>query len=86
MGIKIQVIAYMRFGAPDLDVMEAFLGEFGMIRTERTDDTLYMRGLDEDPFLHVTHRGAPGFLAAGFEAAPMKDLEALAQEENALLA
>jgi hypothetical protein len=47
---------------------------------------VYMRGLDEHPFLHVTHRGAPGFLAAGFEAASMKDLEALAQEENALLA
>jgi hypothetical protein len=77
MGIKIQDIAYMRFGAPDLEMMEAFLGEFGMIRTERTDDTLYMRGLDEDPFLHVTHRGAP---------ASMKDREALAQEENALLA
>jgi hypothetical protein len=36
MGIKIQDIAYVRFGAPALDVMEAFLGEFGMIRTERT--------------------------------------------------
>ena len=82
MGIKIQDIAYVRFGAPDLDAMEAFLGGFGMIRTERTDDTLHMRGLDEDPFLHVTHRGAPGFLAAGFEAASMKNLEALAQEEK----
>ena len=62
--------------------MEAFLSEFGMIRSERTDDTLYVRGLDEDPFLHVTHRGAPGFLAAGFEAGSMKDLEPLAQEEK----
>jgi len=82
MGIKIQDIAYVRFGAPDLDVMEAFLSEFGMVRTERTGDTLYMRGLDEDPFLHVTHRGAPGLLAAGFEAASMKDLETLAREEK----
>src|SRR5271166_1778565 len=82
MGIKIQDIGYVRFGAPDLDVMEAFLSEFGMIRTERTDDTLYMRGLDEDAFVHVTHRGALGFLAAGFEAASTKDLEALAREEQ----
>ena len=86
MGIKIQDTVYVRFGAPDLDAMEAFLSEFGMIRSERTDDTVYMRGLGEDPFLRVTHRGAPGFLAAGFEAASMKDLEALAQEENTLLA
>ena len=62
--------------------MEAFLTEFGMIRADRTGDTLYMRGLDEDAFLHVTHRGEPGFLAAGFEAASMKDLEALAREEK----
>jgi hypothetical protein len=41
-----------------------------------------MRGLDEDPFLHITHQGAAGFLAAGFEAASMKDLETLAREEK----
>src|SRR6516165_11973818 len=82
MGIKIQYIAYVRFSAPDLDAMEAFLTEFGMVRSQRPNDLLYMRGLDEDSFLHVTHRGEPGFLAAGFEAASMKDLETLAHEEN----
>jgi catechol 2,3-dioxygenase-like lactoylglutathione lyase family enzyme len=83
MGIKIQDVAYVRFSAPDLDEMEAFLIEFGMVRAQRTVDALYMRGLDEDPFLHVTHRGEPRFVAAGFEAASVKDLETLAQEENA---
>ena len=83
MGIRIQDIAYVRFSAPDLDEMEAFLTDFGMVRAERTSDTLYMRGLDEDPFLHVTHRGEPRFVAAGFAAASVKDLETLAQEENA---
>ena len=85
MGIKIQDVAYVRFNAPDLDEMEAFLVDFGMIRAVRTSDTLYMRGLDEDSFLHVTHRGEPGFLAAGFEAASMEDLETVAREENAPL-
>jgi catechol 2,3-dioxygenase-like lactoylglutathione lyase family enzyme len=85
MGIKIQDVAYVRFNAPDLDEMEAFLVDFGMIRAVRTSDTLYMRGLDEDSFLHVTHRGEPGFLAAGFEAASMEDLETVAREENASL-
>ena len=82
MGINIQDIAYVRFSAPDLDEMEAFLVDFGMVRAVRTTDTLYMRRLDEDPFLHVTHRGEPGFLAAGFEAASMKDLDTLAREEK----
>jgi catechol 2,3-dioxygenase-like lactoylglutathione lyase family enzyme len=82
MGIKIHDIAYVRFSAPDLEAMEAFLTAFGMVRAERTSNVLYMRGLDEDPFLHVTYQGEPGFLAAGFAAASMKDLETLAREEN----
>jgi len=85
MGIKIQDVAYVRFSAPDLDAMEAFLIDFGMVRAVRTTDTLYMRGLDEDPFLYVTHRGEPGFLAAGFEAASMEDLDTLAREEKVSL-
>ena len=85
MGIKIQDIAYVRFNAPDLDEMETFLVDFGMVRAERTGDALYMRGLDGDPFVHVTHRGEPRFVAAGFEAASMKDLETLAREKKASL-
>jgi len=85
MGIKIQDVAYVRFSAPDLDQMEAFLTEFGMLRAERAGDVLYMRGLDGDAFLHVSHRGEPRFLAAGFEAASIQDLEALAREEKASL-
>jgi catechol 2,3-dioxygenase-like lactoylglutathione lyase family enzyme len=82
MGIKVQDVSYVRFSAPDLDAMEAFLTEFGMARAERTGDRLYMRGLDGDPYLHATHRGDPGFLAVGFEAASIADLEILAREEK----
>jgi hypothetical protein len=60
MGIKIQDIAYVRFGAPDLDSMESFFAEFGMVRCQRSNSRLYMRGLDEDPYVHVTHQGEPG--------------------------
>jgi catechol 2,3-dioxygenase-like lactoylglutathione lyase family enzyme len=83
MGIKIQDVAFVRFSAPDLDAMEQFLLEFGMVRAEKTADALYMRGLDSDPYLHVTERGEPRFLAAGFEAASMKDLETFAAAEHA---
>ena len=82
MGIKIQDVAYVRFSAPDLDEMEAFLTDFGMVRAERTGNGLYMRGLDENPFLHVTHLGKPAFVAAKFKAASIEDLEALAREEK----
>lgn len=82
MGIKIQDVAYVRFSVPDLDAMETFLTEFGMVRSERTRDALYMRGLDGSPFLHVAYQGDPRFLAVGFEGAAMQDLETLAREEK----
>jgi hypothetical protein len=85
MGIKIQDVAYVRFSAPDLNEMETFLTEFGMVRAERSGQALHMRGLDQNPFLHVTHLGEPAFLAAGFKAASMEDLERLAREEKATI-
>ncbi|HEY2663364.1 MAG TPA: hypothetical protein VGI47_03425, partial [Candidatus Binataceae bacterium] len=40
-------------------------------------------GLDNDPYLHVTHKGEPGFLGVALEAESLKDLEALAAAEHA---
>jgi catechol 2,3-dioxygenase-like lactoylglutathione lyase family enzyme len=82
MAIKVQDVAFVRFHAPDLDAMETFLSDFGMVRAERTRDALYMRGLDGDPYLHVTHLGDPAFVSVAFEAASVKDLEALASAER----
>ena len=42
--IKVRDIAFGRLQAPDLDVEEEFLTNFGMIRQERTKAALYMRG------------------------------------------
>jgi len=42
--IKITDIAYGRLRAPDLDVMEEFLTHFGLVKVERTNNVLYMRG------------------------------------------
>jgi len=44
--IKATDIAYGRFRAPDLDVMEEFLTRFGLVRSERTPTALYMRGTE----------------------------------------
>jgi hypothetical protein len=75
--IKADDIAYVRFSAPDLDQMEAFLNDFGMVRAARDEKTLYMRGEGSDPFLHVTHKGDPGFAGVAFRALSIADLEKL---------
>lgn len=80
--IKVEDIAYVRFSAPDLDAMEEFLVDFGLVRAARTDDALFVRGTGPEPFAHVTRKGAPGFVGVGFRATGVADLEKLARAEN----
>src|SRR2546429_2888824 len=72
--IKLTDLAYGRLSAPDLDAMEEFLTEFGMVRAERTKTALYMRGTDPAHHIHVTEKGEPGFVGLAYEAASAEDL------------
>jgi catechol 2,3-dioxygenase-like lactoylglutathione lyase family enzyme len=81
--IKVRDVAFVRFGAPDLDAMERFTGDFGLVTSERSEDALYTRGTDPDPFVHVTERGEAGFRGVAFDAANAEDLAAAAQMEGA---
>jgi catechol 2,3-dioxygenase-like lactoylglutathione lyase family enzyme len=83
--IKVDDIAFVRFNAPDLDAMEAYLLDFGLVRAHREAEILYMRGVDRDPFFHVTHQGEPGFVGVAFEARSLGELEALATQEGAAI-
>ena len=80
--IKIQDISHVRFRVPDLDRMAAFLDDFGLTPCGEgsTAQTLYMRGRGTAPFVHVTERGEPAFLALGLRATSIGDLQKLAAE------
>lgn len=80
--IKIQDIAHVRFAAPDLSEMQAFLEDFGLSCSEH-EGQLYARGRDGRPFLHATEPGEPAFRALGLRAGSVEDLETLAQQEGA---
>jgi len=77
--IKVRDIAYARFAAPDLDAMERFAVDFGLVVTARDEDALYARGTDPEPYLHVSERGEAGFRGVAFEAASADDLVAAAK-------
>jgi catechol 2,3-dioxygenase-like lactoylglutathione lyase family enzyme len=81
--IKVQDIAYARFAAPDLDAMQRFLGDFGLVVTARSDEALYARGTDPSPYLHVSERGEAGFRGIAFEAASADDLRGAASLDGA---
>ena len=80
--IKIVDIAHVRFCAPDLAEMAAFLKEFGLKTAPWRDGALYARGAGTAPFVHATSEGAPGFAALGLRADSVADLELLAKAEG----
>lgn len=78
--IRVADIAWGRMRSPDLDKQEEFLTRFGMIRSARTDTTLYMRGTGTSHHIHVTELGDPGFVSLAFRAASEDDLNKLSAE------
>lgn len=81
--VKVADLAYARLQSPDLDVAEAFLTDFGLVRTERTKNALYMRGSDPSHHIHVTHLGPAKFLGLAFYVEDDADLERLAKVPGA---
>jgi catechol 2,3-dioxygenase-like lactoylglutathione lyase family enzyme len=84
--IKIEDIAFVRFRAPDLDRMSAFLQDFGLQVTDQDARRLSARGAGASPVLHMTELGEPGFAGLGLRAASLDDLETLATAEGASIA
>ena len=81
--IKVTDLAYGRLRAPDLDLAEEFLTHFGMVRAERTNHALYMRGTDPAHHIHVTEKGDPGFVGLAYYAASLDDLKRVAKAPGA---
>ncbi len=81
--IKVADVKYIRLRAPDLDRMETFLTDFGLVRSDRTDTALYMRGTDDEHHIHVTELGEPGFIGMAFDAAGAADLETISRLDGA---
>jgi catechol 2,3-dioxygenase-like lactoylglutathione lyase family enzyme len=79
--IKVEDIAHVRFAAPDLGQMAAFLADFGLDGFE-AGGRLYGRARDGRPFVHVTEPGPAAFLALGLRATTVDDLDRLAAHEG----
>ncbi|MDR5832286.1 VOC family protein [Caballeronia sp. LP006] len=67
MTSAIQGMTHVRLSAPDLGRMQAFLEDFGMALAHRDEKRLYMRGVGDSPFLHVTELGEPGVVSFGYQ-------------------
>jgi len=77
--IKVIDIAYVRFSAPDLDRMRAFLLDFGLRESgDNSPDILRMRGSGDAPFIHVTEKGESTFRGIGLYAESLEALDDIA--------
>jgi len=81
--IKVTDMAYGKLWSPDLDAQEEFLTHFGMVRADRTQHALYMRGTDPAHHIHVTEKGDPGFIGMAYYAASEEDLHKVARVPGA---
>src|SRR5258708_3667519 len=81
--VKVTDLAYGRLQSPSLDEAEEFLVHFGMVRSERTPNALYMRGTDPAHHLHVTHLGPSKFIGLAFFVDNEDDLKKLAKAPGA---
>ena len=81
--IKVADITFGRLQSPDLDQAEEFLLDFGMVRADRTKNTLYMRGTGQDPFIHVTHLGEEKFIGLAFRVNNEDELEKISKLDGA---
>jgi catechol 2,3-dioxygenase-like lactoylglutathione lyase family enzyme len=72
-------IAFVRYQATDLDLMESFLADFGLHRSARTDEALYARAAGGSHHVHVTQLGDTNrTLGFGLLAASAQALETIA--------
>jgi len=81
--VRAHDVAYVRFRAPDLGRMQAFLETFGMVVAGRGERRLVMRGHGERPVCHVTDLGEPGFAGFGIWLRDEAGLAALAAHDGA---
>ena len=75
--LKVRDIQYVTYRVPDLDLIEKFLTDFGMVRATRTAQALEMRGAGTYPVIYraelAPRAGFAYMVFDGPEAAVLKD-------------
>jgi len=72
-------VAWVMYEANDLDRMERFLCDFGLVTADKRSDQLCMRAAGTAPVVHISRLGDTArFVGGAFKMASREDLEALA--------
>lgn len=68
---------------PATDVPGEIPARLGLVKVQRDEQRLYMRGISNEPFIHVTERGESGVIAVGYNVNPSVSMESLSQRFDA---
>lgn len=72
-------VAHVVYQVTDINLMESFMQDFGLVTAEKRQDTLFMRGAGPDPYIHVTRQGKDNrFIGGALRMQSRADLDVLA--------
>ena len=73
-------LSYVVYQVTDLDLMETFMNDFGLVTAGKSANTLFLRTAGSSPYVHVSHLGEENrFVGGGFKMETRADLEILAR-------
>src|SRR4051812_46529405 len=74
--MKVRDVQYVTYRVPDLDLIERFLTDFGMVRASRTAEALEMRGAGPYPVIYRAELAdKPAFAHIAFDGPDNKTLK-----------
>lgn len=82
--LRVKDIHHVVYRHADLEALEAFLGDFGMVVASRDDDRVFFRGACSAPYIYIAERAeTPSFGSIAFEVESRDDLLNAAALEGA---
>ena len=82
--ITVDDVVYVRYAVPDLDAATAFMTDFGLHLSARTESAIYMRAADAAHHVYIAETAAPSRgVGFGLRAGSLDDLAKLAAETGA---
>jgi hypothetical protein len=82
---RVQDLAFLIFEKPDLEQTEAFCSDFGMLRIERTEHELAMRGAGTLPAIYIARQANRArYVGAAFTVQKLSELDVLRTQAGAV--
>ncbi|KAH8585710.1 Glyoxalase/Bleomycin resistance protein/Dihydroxybiphenyl dioxygenase [Bisporella sp. PMI_857] len=74
--IRLVRLTHMRYAHPDFDALSQFLQDFGMHLVKRSEDKMWFRGYNSDPYVYLVEKGnEKAFLGGSWIVESYADLE-----------